>query len=59
VLDPGRVLPDQQVAEVVQDAEHPSSAPGQAGLADAGQSRVRADEHEDHGVVVPFTHAHG
>jgi hypothetical protein len=59
VLDPRRVLPDQQVAEVVEDAEHAASATGEARLADPCQPLVGADEHDEHGVVVARTHAHG
>ena len=53
------ILADQQLAEVVEDAEHPATAAGETRLADARQPLVGADEHDEHGVVVTPAHAHG
>ena len=59
VLDLPRVLPDQQLAEVVEDAEHAAAPPAEARLADPRQPLVGADEHDDDGVVVALADAHG
>ena len=59
VLDPRRVLPDQQLAEVVEDAEH--AAPRPARLASpmpVSPSSVRTSTMM-HGVVVTRADAHG
>ena len=59
VLDPARVAPDEQVGEVVEDPDHASPPSGEARLADPGQPLVRANEDDDHRVVVPVADAHG
>ena len=59
VLDLRRILADEQLPEVVEDADHAAAAPGEARLADPGQPLVRAHEHEDHGVLVARADAHG
>jgi hypothetical protein len=59
VLDLPGVLPDQEVAEVVEDAEHATPAPTEARLADARQPLVGADEHDDDRIVVALADAHG
>jgi hypothetical protein len=59
VLDLPWVLPDQQLLEVVEDAEHAPAAPGEARFPDARQPFVGADEHDDHGVLVAWPDAHG
>ncbi len=59
VLDLARVLADEQLGEVVEDAEDAASLTGQARLADARQPLVGADEHDDHRVLVARPHAHG
>jgi hypothetical protein len=59
VLDFCRVLPYEQLAEVVEDAQYAAPAPGQARLADARQPLVGADEHDEHGIVVTSAHPHG
>ena len=48
VLDLARVLPDEQLGEVVEHAEHRAPLPGQARLADAREALVGADEDDDH-----------
>src|SRR5215207_10189699 len=52
VLDLPRVLPNQQLLEVVEDAEHTQAAPSEARFPDARQPFVGADEHDDDGVLV-------
>ena len=53
-----RVLADEQLAEVVEDAEHAAAPAREARLADARQPLVGADEDDDHRVVVARTDAH-
>ena len=54
-----RVLADEQLGEVVEDAEDAAPLTGQARLADARQPLVGADEHDDHRVLVARPHTHG
>jgi hypothetical protein len=59
VLDPRGILSHEELGAVVEDAEHAAPLSGQAGLADARQPLVGADENDDDGVVVAAAHAHG
>ena len=58
VLDPAGILADEQLLEVVEDAEHAATPAGEARLADSRQALVGPDENDDHRVVVARTDAH-
>jgi hypothetical protein len=58
VLDPGRILADEQLGEMVEDAEHAATAAPEARLADSRQPLVGADENEDDRGVVASADAH-
>ncbi len=52
VLDLPGILSHEELAEVVEDAEHAAPLPGEARLADAREPFVGADEHDDDGELV-------
>ena len=53
MLDPARVLADEQLGEVVEDPEHAAAPAREARLADPRQALVGAHEDDDHRIVVP------
>jgi hypothetical protein len=48
MLDAGRILADQQLAGVVDNAKHATAATAQARFPDARDPLVGADEHDHH-----------